>query len=318
MSCLVEVEHLHYAYPEGKAALTDVSFHIRHGERVGLIGPNGAGKTTLLLVLAGLLDRFGGQVTVAGCDLSGKTGRRRVHQMLGLVFQNTDDQIIHASVEDDVAFGPLNLGLPAAEVEDRVSSALKSVGLEDSFRARVPFHLSSGEKRRVAIAGIMAMRPQVVLMDEPTSDLDPRGRRELVRILDGLSVTRIVSSHNLEFVVETCDRVLLLDEGRLRADGRARQVLACEALMLAHGLEVPAGIDSSERETAAALSAEHFLPSLHERDQHHHDHPHPHPSHSPAANGRRDSGNEDPAHRTTGSHHQTQSHESVLDSQNSK
>lgn len=242
MSCLVEVERLSYAYPQGPVALCEVSFHLRHGERVGLIGPNGAGKTTLLLILAGLLEADRGVVEVAGCDLRTAAGRRAVHRRLGLVFQNPDDQIINATVEDDVAFGPLNLGLPPAVVQARVRDALERVGLGEGYRARIPFHLSAGEKRRVAIAGVLALEPQVLLLDEPTSDLDPRGRRELRQILEALPVTRLISSHNLEFVLETCDRVLLLDEGRLCADGPAAIVLADARLMLRHGLEVPASL----------------------------------------------------------------------------
>ena len=179
MSCLIEVERLTYRYPEGVEALRDVSLHVEHGERVGLVGPNGAGKTTLFLVLAGVLDTFEGSVQVAGCDLDTAAGRREVHRKLGIVFQNADDQLFNASVFDDVAFGPLNMDLNGDEVNDRVNEALNQVGLEEEFKSRLPFHLSGGEKRRVAIAGILAMQPQVLLLDEPANDLDPRGRREL-------------------------------------------------------------------------------------------------------------------------------------------
>ncbi len=276
MSCLVEVEHLRFAYPGGGAVLRDVSLHIGHGERVGLIGPNGAGKTTLLLVLAGLLDGFEGEVAVAGCDLGAREGRRTVHRKLGVVFQAADDQIINATVHDDVAFGPLNLGLGREEVERRVRGALEQVGMDESFYGRIPFHLSAGEKRRVAIAGVVAMEPQVVLMDEPTSDLDPRGRRELQAILNGIPVTRLVSSHNLDFVLETCDRVVLLDEGRVCADGPVRSVLANEALMLEHGLEVPGSISQAEREWA--VTQDPFSLHVHDHSHdHHHEHPHHHP-----------------------------------------
>jgi cobalt/nickel transport system ATP-binding protein len=273
MSCLVEVDHLRYLYPEGREAVDNVSFHLRHGERVGLIGPNGAGKTTLMLVLAGLLADFDGTVSVAGCDLRTANGRRRVHQKLGVVFQQTDDQIINATVVDDIAFGPLNLGLPPDEVRIRVDLAMAQVGLPADCKERIPFHLSSGEKRRVAIAGVLAMHPEVVLMDEPTSDLDPRGRRELRRILDALPITRIISSHNLEFVLDTCDRVLLLDEGRLLADGPVRRILADQELMLEHGLEVPDRITIQERvraaevrATGAPLVAGHAHDHAHEHD----------------------------------------------------
>jgi energy-coupling factor transporter ATP-binding protein EcfA2 len=267
MSCLIEVDHLSYAYPQGPEVLRNLSFHLDHGERVGLIGPNGAGKTTLLLVLAGLLERNQGAVSVAGCDLTTRAGRQNVHRKLGVVFQATDDQIINATVADDVAFGPLNLGWPEETVRHRVASALAQVGLGEAFRHRIPFHLSAGEKRRVAIAGVVAMQPEIVLMDEPTSDLDPRGRRELQRILSNLPITRLVSSHNLEFVLETCDRVLLLDEGQLCADGPARRILADEGLMLRHGLEVPGSIPDAERRLAAQAG-----PIISRR----HDHPHTH------------------------------------------
>jgi cobalt/nickel transport system ATP-binding protein len=278
MSCLVEVEHLSYTYPEGSEALCDVTFHLRHGERVGLIGPNGAGKTSLLLALSGLLDAFRGSVSVAGCDLTTPLGRRQVHRKLGVVFQNTDDQIIHATVAEDIAFGPLNLGLPASEVRRLVETSLQQVGLPLDCGERIPFHLSSGEKRRVAIAGVLAMQPAVVLMDEPTSDLDPRGRRELRGVLDGMSITRIVSSHSLEFVLDTCDRVLLLDEGRLLADGPTRRVLADEELMLRHGLEVPDRISPEERQAAASarLQGTPFAPSHVHEHAHVHGHPHGH------------------------------------------
>ncbi|HSA03851.1 MAG TPA: ATP-binding cassette domain-containing protein, partial [Candidatus Paceibacterota bacterium] len=261
--------NLQYAYPQGRKALVDVSLHLNHGERVGLIGPNGAGKTTFLLVLAGLMNDFQGEVSVAGCDLSTAAGRRSVHRKLGVVFQNTDDQIVNANVYEDVAFGPLNLGLPEIEVRQRVNQALASVGLNEDYWQRIPFHLSSGEKRRVAIAGVVAMQPQIILMDEPTSDLDPRGRRELVQILSRLPITRIVSSHNLEFVLETCDRVLVLDEGRLRADGPVRRILADESLMLHHGLEVPGSISAEERRHAALAG-----PIPEPAPNHPHSHPH--------------------------------------------
>jgi cobalt/nickel transport system ATP-binding protein len=277
MSCLVEVENLEYGYPQGPLALRNIAFHLRHGERVGLIGPNGAGKTTLLLILAGLIDDFKGKVTVAGCDLTTRAGRRIVHRKLGLVFQDADDQIINATVQEDVAFGPLNLGLSREEAAGRVDWALAQVGLDERFRQRIPYHLSAGEKRRVAIAGVVAMHPEIVLMDEPTSDLDPRGRRELQAILDAITVTRMVSSHNLEFVLDTCDRVLLLDEGQLRADGPARQILSNEKLMLRHGLEVPGSITASEREATARAGAPLFAPESHDHaHQHAHDHNHPH------------------------------------------
>ena len=164
--------------------------------------------------------------------------RRQLPARLGVVFQNSDDQIIHATVFDDVAFGPLNLGISADEVRARVSEALTRVGLA-GFKDRVPFHLSGGEKRRVALAGVLAMRPDVLLLDEPTMFLDPRGRRELAAFLGEIPGTKVVATHDLEFVLATCSRTILLDGGRLFADGPTRDVLSNKEWMDRHGLEVP-------------------------------------------------------------------------------
>jgi cobalt/nickel transport system ATP-binding protein len=234
----IRVEDLAYSYAEGNKALDGVSFEVSKGECVGLVGPNGAGKTTLFLCLAGVLAHKGGTVRVMGLDPGRKEERRRLPAQLGLVFQNSDDQIFNATVFDDVAFGPLNLELPADEVRRRVAEALATVGLA-GFEGRVPFHLSGGEKRRVALAGVLAMRPAVLLLDEPSMHLDPRGRRELIRLIQGLEVTRVIASHDLEMILETCRRCLLLDRGRLVAEGPARTLLADAALMETHGLEVP-------------------------------------------------------------------------------
>jgi cobalt/nickel transport system ATP-binding protein len=234
----IHVEGLTYVYPQGERALDSVSFEVRAGECVGLVGPNGAGKTTLFLCLAGVLGRKGGKVVAVGLDPADREQRRRLPAHLGIVFQNSDDQLFNATVFDDVAFGPLNLGLPAEEVRRRVAEALGRVGLT-GFEGRVPFHLSGGEKRRVALAGVLAMRPEVLLLDEPSSHLDPRGRREFIRLIQGLDVTRLIASHDLELILETCQRCMVLDRGRLVAEGPARALLADAALMEAHGLEVP-------------------------------------------------------------------------------
>jgi cobalt/nickel transport system ATP-binding protein len=173
-----------------------------------------------------------------GLDPQRKEDRRQLPAHVGIVFQNSDDQLFNATVLDDVAFGPLNLGLPPDEVRSRVTEALARVGLT-GFEQRVPFHLSGGEKRRVALAGVLAMRPEVLLLDEPSIHLDPRGRREFIRLIQGLEVTRLIASHDLELILETCQRCLVLDRGRVVAEGSARQLLADTALMEAHGLEVP-------------------------------------------------------------------------------
>lgn len=234
----IRIEGLTYTYPGGRAALREVSFAVATGESVGLVGPNGAGKTTLFLCLSGVLAGKGRVLEVVGLDPSSSEQRRGLPARLGIVFQNSDDQVFSASVFDDVAFGPLNLGLAAGEVRSRVAEALEQVGLA-GFEERVPFHLSGGEKRRVALAGVLAMRPEILLLDEPSIFLDPRGRREFIQLVQNLAVTKIIAAHDLELIRETCPRTLLLDAGRIIADGMTDALLADEALMAAHGLEVP-------------------------------------------------------------------------------
>jgi cobalt/nickel transport system ATP-binding protein len=234
----IAVQGLTYAYPGGPAALQDVTFRVEPGASVALVGPNGAGKTTLFLALAGVLSLKPGMARLASLDPASPAERKRLPARVGIVFQNSDDQIFNATVFDDVAFGPLNLGLPADEVRARVAEALERVGLVGCSE-RVPFHLSGGEKRRVALAGVLAMRPEILLLDEPSMYLDPRGRRELIGLLKALPGTKVIASHDLELVLETCLRVLLLDRGRLVAEGAARALLADAGLMEAHGLEVP-------------------------------------------------------------------------------
>jgi cobalt/nickel transport system ATP-binding protein len=234
----IRVHNLTYAYPAGPAALDRVSFEAVGGESIGLVGPNGAGKTTLFLCLSGVLSIEKGAVRLAGLDPAEAVQRRALPAKLGIIFQNSDDQLFHATVFDDVAFGPLNLGLGPEDVKQRVAEALARVGLV-GFEQRVPFHLSGGEKRRVALAGVLAMRPEILLLDEPSMYLDPRGRRELIGLINSLTVTKIIAAHDLELVRETCRRVLVLDGGRLIGDGPTRALLADARLMEAHGLEVP-------------------------------------------------------------------------------
>ena len=229
---------LAYTYPSGPLALAGVDLFVPAGARVGLVGPNGAGKTTLFLCLAGVLKTKPGMARLGGLDPAVPDQRRALPARLGIVFQHSDDQLFNSTVFDDVAFGPLNLGLPAEEVRRRVTDALAHVGLA-GFEERVPFHLSGGEKRRAALAGVLAMRPDILLLDEPSMFLDARGRRELIRLLNDLAVTKIIASHDLEMILETCARVVVLDKGRVVADGPARDVLGNAPLMEEHGLEVP-------------------------------------------------------------------------------
>jgi cobalt/nickel transport system ATP-binding protein len=235
---VIRVCDLDYAYPGGSLALDHLRFDIAAGESVGLVGPNGAGKTTLFLCLGGVLACAPGAVSIAGLDPADRAQRRSLPTKAGIVFQNSDDQLFNATVFDDVAFGPLNLGLAADEVRLRVREALACVGLH-GLEERAPFHLSGGEKRRVALAGVLAMRPDIILLDEPSMHLDPRGRRELIRLVQELRGTKLIAAHDLEFILETCPRALVLDGGRLVADGPARTLFADAALMETHGLEVP-------------------------------------------------------------------------------
>ena len=235
---VLDVRNLSYAYPDGKIALTDVSLHVGPGETVALVGPNGAGKTTLFLCLAGVLSVPANAIRLADLDPGVAAQRKKLPACVGILFQNSDDQLFSATVGDDVAFGPLNLGLSPDETRVRVADALAQAGVA-GFENRVPHHLSGGEKRRVALAGLLAMKPHLLLMDEPTMFLDPRGRRDLIHWLKSYDGTTILATHDLDLVLETCGRVLVLDGGRLVASGSATEVLGDATLMDAHGLEVP-------------------------------------------------------------------------------
>jgi cobalt/nickel transport system ATP-binding protein len=236
----IEVRGLHYRYPDGTVALRDVSFAVAEGERMAVVGPNGSGKSTLLLHLNGLLPErpatpaavrvFG--TPVAPPDLPA------IRAQVGLLFQDPDDQLFCPTVREDVAFGPQQLGVRGAALDQRVEQALAQVGLV-GYGDRLPHHLSRGEQRRVCLAGVLACEARVLALDEPTSDLDPRGRRELKALLQTLPVTQIIATHDLELVVETCNRVIVLDRGAIIAEGPPKGVFADEPLMLEHGLEKP-------------------------------------------------------------------------------
>jgi cobalt/nickel transport system ATP-binding protein len=237
---LIAVRDLSYRYPDGHDALLDVSFTLGPGERVALIGPNGAGKSTLLLHLNGLLpDRPPSTpaVTVDGLPVT-EANLREIRRRIGLLFQDPDDQLFCPTVWEDVAFGPRQLGLREPALSRLVAESLAQVGLA-GFEERLPHHLSRGEKRRACLAGLLACDARALVLDEPTSDLDPRGRRELMALLADLPVTQLIATHDLEFVVEICPRTIVLDGGRIVADGPTRRLLGDEPLMLAHGLERP-------------------------------------------------------------------------------
>lgn len=233
----VELHNVGFAYPDGTEALRGISCRITAGEAVGLVGGNGAGKSTLLRHLNGCLFPSAGEVRIGGGAVMRHT-LNDVRRRVGVVFQDPDDQLFMPTVFDDVAFGPLNLQLPADEIEARVNRALERVGMLH-LAERPPHRLSGGEKRAVSIATVLAVSPDILVLDEPTSNLDPRGRRRLIELLRGLEQTRIIATHDLEMVVEVCERVIVLDEGRIIVEGPAREILDDETLMLRHGLERP-------------------------------------------------------------------------------
>ncbi len=230
----IAVSQVSFSYPDCPDTLRDISFTLPPGERVGVIGPNGAGKTTLFMLLCGLLRPITGQITLFEQPV--RVGQ--FHPDIGLVFQNPDDQLLASSVWDDVAFGPQNMGLSDQEVEQRVSHALALTGMT-ALASRPPHHLSGGEKRMVAIAGILAMQPRVMIYDEPSANLDLRARRRLIQFLQRSPQAMLISSHDLEFILEVCDRVLVIDGGQLVADGPAVEVMGQAEWMESHGLEKP-------------------------------------------------------------------------------
>lgn len=233
----VDLEHVHYRYPDGFEALSGVDLHIESGEKVALVGPNGAGKSTLMLQLNGTLRPMHGTVRVAGMAV-GKDTIRRVRSKVGLVFQDPDDQLFSPTVFDDVAFGPLHMGLPADEVHRRVERALAAVGMA-SFARRVPHRMSLGQRKRVALATVLSMNPSILVFDEPSAGLDPRGRRELIGLLRSLDQTLLVSTHDMRLVAEVFPRTIVMDDGVVVADGPTDRLMADQAMLEAHGLEAP-------------------------------------------------------------------------------
>jgi cobalt transport protein ATP-binding subunit len=240
MNSAIEITNLKYRYHDGTEALRGISFTVAPGECVALLGPNGSGKSTLLLHLNGILpEKPGGESGVKILDQPVTTQNlETIRRQVGLLFQDPDDQLFCPTVEEDVAFGPQQLGLSEAAVAKRVEQALAQVRLE-GFGHRATHHLSHGEKRRVCLAGVLACEPAILVLDEPTSDLDPRGRREFKELLRQIPATKLIATHDLELAVELCDRAIVLDRGEVVAQGPVRELLNDEPLMLAHGLERP-------------------------------------------------------------------------------
>ena len=241
MTPVLEVRGLAYAYPDGHQALFGVDLHVHRGERVALLGPNGAGKTTLVLHLNGILTAGAGSVSVSGLSVE-KDHLQEIRRRVGVVFQDPDDQLFLGSVRQDVAFGPANLGLRGAALDRRVMAALEQVGMA-AYADRPPHHLSFGQRRRVAVATVLAMEPEILVLDEPSSNLDPASRRELAEILRSLDVTVLMVTHDLPYALELCPRAVVLSDGTIVADGPTREVLTDEGLMARHRLELHFGFD---------------------------------------------------------------------------
>ena len=237
----LQVEGVAFAYPDGHQALFGVSFRIERGERVALLGPNGAGKTTLVLQCNGVLLPGAGRVAVAGLPVATEH-LREIRRRVGIVFQDPDDQLFMPTVAEDVAFGPANLGLRGAELETRVKGALAAVGMEE-YAGRPPHHLSFGQRRRVAVATVLAMEPEILILDEPSSNLDRASRRELAEIVTSLDITILMVTHDLPYALQLCPRSLIMNGGVITADGPTPELLADGDLLTANRLELPFGFD---------------------------------------------------------------------------
>ncbi|MFN8098911.1 MAG: ABC transporter ATP-binding protein [Dermatophilaceae bacterium] len=238
---VLQLRGVAYAYPDGHQALFGVDLHVHPGERVALLGPNGAGKTTLVLHLNGILRAGAGTVAVSGLPVRDDT-LLEIRRRVGVIFQDPDDQLFMPTVRDDVAFGPANLGLSREAIVARVDAALGAVGMLDHID-RQPHHLSFGQRRRVAIATVLAMEPEILVLDEPSSNLDPASRRELAEILGSLDVTVLMVTHDLPYALQLCERAVILSDGVVAADGPTAQVLTDADLLAAHRLELPFGFD---------------------------------------------------------------------------
>jgi cobalt/nickel transport system ATP-binding protein len=229
----IEIVKLNYYYPNGHQALEDISFTVKCGEKIAIIGQNGAGKSTLLLHLNGIYNGEG-SISIAGMEMS-KTNIKRIRAKVGLVFQSPDDQLFSPTVFDDVAYGPIYMGLSSEEIQQRVTAALDEVNM-CGYEERVTYHLSVGEKKRIAIATVLAMNPEILVFDEPTAGLDPRARRNLIRLIEQLPQTMIAATHDLSFAKNSFTRVILMNQGKIVADGKSEAILDDEKLLEDNGL----------------------------------------------------------------------------------
>ncbi|WP_035784481.1 energy-coupling factor ABC transporter ATP-binding protein [Butyrivibrio sp. MC2021] len=234
---ILKIENLSFSYEKTQQVLKDINLTAVDGESIGIIGANGIGKTTLMKLLVGLYTDYQGTLEVAGHQVN-KKNLAHIREHIGYVFQDSDSQLFLSTIEDDVAFGPRNYGLSEEEVEKRVTEALEKVHISE-LRNKQTYKLSGGEKKLASIATILSMKPDIIIMDEPSIALDPRNRRNLIKILNEIDSLKIITSHDLDFILDTCERCLLLDEGRIIADGGSREILMDKELLEAHGLELP-------------------------------------------------------------------------------
>lgn len=238
----LEIKNLAFAYPDGNQALFGIDLKIEKGERVALLGPNGAGKTTLVLHLNGIHETQHGEVFIAGTkvDNENKETLKLIRSKVGIVFQDPDDQLFMPTVEEDVAFGPYNMGLRDQELEKVVDESLQAVGMIE-YKDRPPHHLSFGQRRRVAVATVLAMKPEILILDEPSSNLDPASRRELAEILESLNITVLMVTHDLPYAYELCERSVILSKGKIVADDLTKNILSNQELLSNNRLELPKG-----------------------------------------------------------------------------